>query len=184
MFARLLERIALALDAARLPYMVIGGQAVLLYGEPRLTKDIDVTVGVDLDRLTDVVAAASAASLRPLVDPPTFTRQTMVLPCQDDDSGIRADFIFSFSPYEQQAIREARSVRVMSTEVRFARLEDLLIHKIVAGRPRDLEDVKSVLLKNRGADLAYVRRWLGEFSSSLGLPFLETFERLRDSLDA
>jgi len=25
--------------------MVIGGQAVLLYGEPRLTKDIDITLG-------------------------------------------------------------------------------------------------------------------------------------------
>jgi hypothetical protein len=25
--------------------MIIGGQAVLLYGEPRLTKDIDITLG-------------------------------------------------------------------------------------------------------------------------------------------
>jgi hypothetical protein len=31
--------------------MVTGGQAVLLYGEPRLTKDIDVTLGVDTDHL-------------------------------------------------------------------------------------------------------------------------------------
>ena len=32
MFERLLERIAKVLDAAAIPYMVIGGQAVLLYG--------------------------------------------------------------------------------------------------------------------------------------------------------
>ncbi len=31
---------------AAIPYMVIGEQAVLLYGEPHLTKDIDITVGI------------------------------------------------------------------------------------------------------------------------------------------
>ncbi|GAH87084.1 unnamed protein product, partial [marine sediment metagenome] len=30
--------------------MIIGGQAVLLYGEPRLTRDIDVTLGDDIDK--------------------------------------------------------------------------------------------------------------------------------------
>ncbi|MGB3565055.1 MAG: hypothetical protein WBH85_09195 [Thermoanaerobaculia bacterium] len=50
MFGSLLERIALALDNADLPYMVIGGQAVLLHGEPRLTRDIDITVAADLGR--------------------------------------------------------------------------------------------------------------------------------------
>ena len=40
MFGNLLEKVALALDSERLPYMVIGGQAVLLHGEPRLTKDV------------------------------------------------------------------------------------------------------------------------------------------------
>lgn len=29
--------------------MIIGGQAVLLYGEPRLTKDLDVTLGIGLE---------------------------------------------------------------------------------------------------------------------------------------
>ncbi|MDI3467220.1 MAG: hypothetical protein OJF50_006041 [Nitrospira sp.] len=47
MFTRLLERLATALDLAKIPYMIIGGQAVLLYGEPRLTRDIDVTLGID-----------------------------------------------------------------------------------------------------------------------------------------
>jgi hypothetical protein len=56
MFGPLLERIAIALDGAGIPYMIIGGQAVLLYGEPRLTKDIDITIGAGPDRLTAVHA--------------------------------------------------------------------------------------------------------------------------------
>ncbi len=43
MFEHLLAKIATALNKAEIPYMVIGGQAVLLYGEPRLTKGIDIT---------------------------------------------------------------------------------------------------------------------------------------------
>lgn len=38
---RLIKRIAKVLDKEKIPYMIIGGQAVLIYGELRLTKDID-----------------------------------------------------------------------------------------------------------------------------------------------
>jgi hypothetical protein len=41
MFAALLERVARKLEDLDVPYVVIGGQAVLLYGEPRLTRDIN-----------------------------------------------------------------------------------------------------------------------------------------------
>jgi hypothetical protein len=34
--------------------MVIGGQAVLLYGEPRLTKDIDITLGEGIESLEKI----------------------------------------------------------------------------------------------------------------------------------
>jgi hypothetical protein len=80
MFESLLERIALTLEQAHIPYMIIGGQAVLLYGEPRLTKDIDVTLGIDLTRLSELVAVAKSIELKPLADPEEFTRKTMVLP--------------------------------------------------------------------------------------------------------
>jgi hypothetical protein len=38
--------------------MVIGGQAVLIYGEPRLTRDIDITLGASLERLAEMVIFA------------------------------------------------------------------------------------------------------------------------------
>jgi hypothetical protein len=178
MFEHLLETTAKALEHARLPYMVIGGQAVLLYGEPRLTKDIDITLGAGLDRLQDVLAAVRQIGLSVLVEPEQFTRQTMVLPCSHPASGIRVDFIFSFSPYEQQAIARSKSVAIGDAQVRFASVEDLIIHKIIAGRARDLEDVKSVLLKNPGVDAEYVRMWLQDFSSALGQDFVKSFDNI------
>jgi len=178
MFRELLEAIARALEEEAIPYIVIGGQAVLVYGEPRLTKDIDVTLGADLERLQDVLAAARRAGLSPLVDPEEFTRQTMVLPCSHPGTGIRVDLIFSHSTFEQQAIARANRVKIGVTDVCFASVEDLIIHKIIAGRPRDLEDVRCILLKNRQIDGKYVRRWLEEFASALGEPFAAVFDQI------
>ncbi|HYK87624.1 MAG TPA: hypothetical protein VE398_02565 [Acidobacteriota bacterium] len=104
----------------------------------------------------------------PLVDPDSFTRQTMVLPCADPASGIRVDLILSFSTFEQIAISRACQVRIGSTDVKFASLEDLIVHKIVAGRARDLEDVASILLKNPRADLVFVREWLDDLGAAVG----------------
>jgi len=176
MFEDLLERLSSALDAAGIPYMIIGGQAVLVHGEPRLTRDVDVTLAVDTDRLPDVVGAMTGAGLKPLVDPESFTRKTMVLPCADPGSGIRVDLIFSYSPYERRAIERAQSIRVGGSDVRFASVEDLVIHKVLAGRPRDIEDVVGVMRKNPQTDLAYIRSVLDEFATTTGEPLIDRLE--------
>jgi hypothetical protein len=53
-FKKLLGNVASALNRHCIPYMVIGGQAVLIYGEPRLTKDIDIALGIGTDGIEKV----------------------------------------------------------------------------------------------------------------------------------
>jgi predicted nucleotidyltransferase len=175
MFTALLEKIASALDRAGIPYMVIGGQAVLRYGEARLTKDIDLTLGVDVDRLGDVLAVARECGFEVLVDAETFVPKTMVLPCREPGSGIRLDLLFSHSAYEREAIDRAQPVRLGAAQVRFATVEDLIVHKMIAGRPRDLEDVRGVLLKNPGADRGQIEGVLREFGRAMDEPLVERF---------
>ncbi|MBI3813012.1 MAG: nucleotidyltransferase, partial [Nitrospinae bacterium] len=109
----------------------------------------------------------------------SFVKQTMVLPAIDEATGIRIDFIFSFTQYELEAIRRARKINIMGQEVAFASPEDLIVHKIFAGRPRDLEDVKSVIIKNKDVDINYIRNRLKEFDSfSDRKDFLKMFEEI------
>lgn len=179
MFQKLLAKIASRLDAEKIPYMIIGGQAVLLYGEPRLTKDIDITLGVGAAKKEKLLKISQKLGLKILVDnPDEFIISTMVLPVQDPDSGIRIDFIFSFSPYERLSIKRAKKIKINDVPVKFASLEDLVIHKIVAGRPRDLEDVKNVLLKNPSFDKAYMTKWLKDFDAALDKNFTELFRKI------
>ena len=156
--------------------MVIGGQAVLLYGEPRLTRDIDITLGVTTEKLDQLLEMIEAVQLKSLVDPHDFTLRTMVLPCESLENHILVDFIFSFSPYERQAMERVRPVEIEGVNVKFASVEDLVIHKVFAGRARDIEDVKTVLIKNPKMDLPYIRHWLNELSTATGESFTDRFE--------
>ncbi len=183
MFERLLKKIAIQLKKGTIPYMVIGGQAVLLYGEPRLTRDIDIALGIGVNGLDKVKKIIKAIGLKILVKKEKeFVEQNMVLPTLDKKSGIRVDFIFSFSPYEKQAIERGKDIKLGRTLVQFASLEDLVIHKVIAGRARDLEDVKSILLKNPKYDLVYIEKWLEEFDKSLGDRFLKIFGEIKKGL--
>ena len=95
MFQKLLARVANELSNLRIPYIVIGGQAVLLYGEPRLTKDIDITLGIGIDGLERIMNVVAKVPLSVLVNnPEDFVQKTMVLPTRDEKSGIRVDLIF------------------------------------------------------------------------------------------
>jgi len=159
--------------------MVIGGQAVLLYGEPRLTKDIDITLGVGVDHLDTMKAIVDRLGLKYLTDHvDDFVKETMVLPVNDQKSGIRIDFIFSFSPYESQAIGRAKNISFGRTQVKFASLEDVIIHKMIAERPRDIEDVQSIILKNPGYDSRYIEKWLSQFDFALDKKYRESFAEL------
>jgi predicted nucleotidyltransferase len=183
MLSELLEKVAQGLDARGVPYMVIGGQAVLVYGEPRMTRDIDVTLGVGPEGLAKVEDLVANLSLKMLPERPAeFVRERMVLPCKDENSGFRIDFIFSFTPYERQAIERARGIPIGASTVRFASPEDIVIHKLVAGRPRDLDDVRSILLKNATVDRAYIEHWLRQFDQALGRGTLESFRALQNSI--
>ena len=70
MIAALIKRLVQHLDRRKVPYMIIGGQAVLLYGRPRLTRDIDITLGVDTDHFATIDELCKDADLRILVDNP------------------------------------------------------------------------------------------------------------------
>jgi hypothetical protein len=167
MFKELLAKLGQGLNDRNIPYMIIGGQAVILYGEPRLTRDIDITLGIGKEGLPEILSLCTALSLKPIPDNiDAFIEKTMVLPTIDEAKGVRVDFIFSFTPYERGAIGRSKKILLNDISVNFAAPEDVIIHKIFAHRPRDLEDARMILLKNPDIDLGYITRWLSEFDAS------------------
>ncbi|MBI4542090.1 MAG: nucleotidyl transferase AbiEii/AbiGii toxin family protein [Gemmatimonadetes bacterium] len=184
-FAAFIARLAQELTARRLPFMLIGGQAVLLHGRPRLTEDIDVTLGVDPSGLPLVREVCRALQLEPLPDEvEKFVRETFVLPARHAETAIRVDFVFSTTPYERQAIERAVKVPVAGIPVPFATAEDLIIHKLFAGRAQDWEDTLSVVRrKGHELDWGYLDRWARDFAGVAGREELpQRLEALREEV--
>ena len=183
MFEETIIKIANFLSDLSIPYMIIGGQAVLLYGEPRLTRDIDITLGIDIDKLELILKNLLLYNLKPLPENPSeFVNKTYVLPAEDSDLNIRVDFIFTQTPYERQAINRANKVIIKDKVINFASVEDLLVHKIFAGRARDIEDARIIYLKNPDINIKYIEKWLKEFDVALeGKNFLLEFKKLIES---
>jgi hypothetical protein len=160
-----LASVAAALDRHRIPYMLIGGYAVGIHGSPRFTQDIDITLGVDTDAYAPVLSALVDRFI-PLPDAPRdFTLKTNVLPLKDKATGIRVDLIFSFLEFEKAAIESAESIDLDGQPVKIISPTHLIIYKLLAGRPRDVEDAQNVFLCNRDTiDTSFIQQSLDELA--------------------
>lgn len=76
-------------------------------------------------------------------------------------------------------MQRTKKVRIKGCFVKFASPEDVIIHKLFAGRPVDLEDVRNILLKRKARlNIPYIKRWLSKFGESERKKSLNDFNRL------
>ena len=175
--AETLRVLARVLDGQRLRWFVFGAQAVAVRGAPRATQDIDVTVGVERKRLRALVEALESEGLRhryPELSDELLARGA-VLPLSHP-SGMEVDLVLAGSGFEAAALDRATRVAIDGVEVPVARVTDLAVMKVLAGRGKDLDDLRSLLASGE-VDLAEARNLLGQFEEALGqsdlLPCLE-----------
>jgi predicted nucleotidyltransferase len=165
----LAELVAL-FDAARVRYMLIGGLANIVWGQPRATIDIDVTVWIADPEIPAFVDRTQNV-FRVLVEKPlAFIAETRVLPMATA-SGIRIDVIFGLLPFEREAIERAREVQLAGTRVRVCTPEDLVLMKIVSDRERDIGDAREIVrLRLAELDRNYLEPRINELSELLVRP--------------
>lgn len=179
-----LSALAAVLDGTGTRWYVFGAQAVVVYGRPRLTADLDVTVDVRLESWQELEAPLLEAGFSPRVDDlQAFVGRTRVLPLAHDPSGIPVDLVLA-GPVglEQEFLDRVRRVDLGGIRVPLISPEDLVVTKILAGRPKDLEDVRGILREQGGGiDLDRVRDLLARLEEALDrrdlLPELETLHR-------
>ena len=140
------------LTESKIPHMVIGGFAVTVWGEPRFTRDLDITVSVPSERFSHAIGEICHRFASLASEPLKFVTDTRVLPIMVES--VPVDLIFAALPYEEDAIARARPVKVSNGTVPICSPEDLVLHKIVSHRPRDHEDIEGVF-RYRHSELDY-----------------------------
>lgn len=169
------------MDAASVPWMFIGGLAVIALGVPRFTADIDMTVLAAGTELPQLVAFLDRHAIVPRIpDSLEFARRNMVLLVHHRPTRIPLDVSMAWLPFEEEAIRESHQIKYAGMSVRVPRPEDLIIYKLVASRPKDVDDVRKLLALYRGhVSLTRIRSVLEEFCAALeDTRQLEVFENL------
>jgi hypothetical protein len=131
----------------RVRWYVFGAQAVIATGVIRTTDDIDVTVEEPATGAASLLATLEAAGfvLRPVGNPATFIAATRVVPVKHVRTGIPVDVILAGPGIEEEMFSRVQMRAVGRTRVPFVDTADLIALKMLAGRPKDVEDVRSIV---------------------------------------
>jgi hypothetical protein len=177
--SRLLRDLALILERFGDRWYLFGAQAVVIWGRPRMTADVDVTAFLDPDEIEAFVVAMeqSSFSLR-VPDPQDFVRKTRVLPFLHAATGLPLDVVLGGPGPEEEFANAARRIEIGGTKIPVIAPEDLVVTKILAGRPKDLDDVEGILTAQRDIlDLERIRSLLHALETALSQSDLSpTFE--------
>jgi len=132
-------------------FCFIGGLSVQHWGEPRLTRDVDVTILTGFGAEQDFVSAILKSYKARRHDAEEFALQHRVL-LVESSSGIGLDISLGALPFEEQMVSRAANVEFLpGIQLRLCSPEDLIVLKSFANREQDWLDVASVVVR-QGSD--------------------------------
>ena len=164
-----LHGIAAAMRVAGARWYLFGAQAAILWGSPRLSADVDVTVQLDRDAITNLIDAMHGQGFDLMIGDAEFIERTRVLPFVHRSTRMPVDVVIAGPGLEEEFLNRAIGVALRDESIPVISPDDLIITKILAGRPKDIEDVRAVIRARRDdIDLLRVRSLLRLLEEALG----------------
>lgn len=169
----LLRAIVAILDAAEVPYMVVGSFASTAHGEPRSTQDLDLVIDPSSAQLDQVLAALSPDAY--YVDPDVARealRTRSMFNVIEIATAWKIDLVIRKSrPFSLEEMRRRQITKILDMNVATATAEDTIIAKLEwasqGASDRQLEDVAGILrVCGPALDVAYIERWVRELGLS------------------
>ncbi len=171
------------LEAEKIPFVVIGGIAAALQGEPRGTEDVDLMVTLPSSQVYRFAERAREAGWD--IEPEHAETQWLFSGfvrfwLGPKGNQVAADLMASNSDYLKEVAWRAQPARFCGLKIPVATAEDMLIFKLAAWRAKDLVAIRGILVRRKNdLDLAYVRKWVAWFSAKH-----PTFREMPERLDA
>lgn len=166
-------KVAARLQAAGVPFLFVGSFSSNYHGIPRSTKDVDIVVQTPAGGIHDM-AAVLGDDFVP-VDQFRFETNTGTI-CQEfavRDAEVRVElFTLSDDEHDQARFARRKAGQFLGQTAFFPTPEDVIVWKLRWARPKDLEDVKGVILvqeAERGLDWSYIRDWCAKHRTTTRL---------------
>lgn len=170
-----------ALEAEGIAHAFIGALPVLAWGRVRATTDLDLVVMVaddDWHRLREALTGLGITQRRQVgpSDRADSLPDIAVL-YSAGDPGVRIDLFIAKTDFERVVVGTAREAPVFGALVRLARPEASIVYKLLAYRPREIDDVESIFESRRVAGENLDWTFLEDWSEAWGIS--ERLERYR-----
>lgn len=156
---KVLIRLESDLRVLRLRWALIGGLAVSARAEPRTTRDLDAAIAVGGDREAERISADLHArgyiydSMLENQDTGRLATVRLLAP-GERPGGTIVDLLFASSGVESEVVDAAEPIEVMpGLAVPVATVGHLLALKILAARPKDLEDIETLMTVATSVDI-------------------------------
>jgi hypothetical protein len=170
------------LAEAGIPSAAIGGVATGVWGEPRLTRDVDLKILLTRESRQQLLDLLATDYLPLYPNPDEQLRRNGVMFVRDS-FGTRIDLLLADTDYDDSLIARAREIELLpGRKGRVCSPEDLVVLKLIASRPIDMKDAESVI-QRQGEKLGetYILEWLTKFEKMLDdSTFLREYTRMRD----
>lgn len=164
-FEKTLKKIAKILQELKIPYLVTGGVAVVAWGRPRFTADIDVVIELKREKVKQLVQTLIKEGYIDEGVVNEALKYQSEFNFIDQEAGIKVDFwILKQDDFDQSRLKRRIAKKVLNQNVYFISPEDLILMKLLwhqqSQSTRQLEDIQSitVILKDK-LDFAYLRKW-------------------------
>lgn len=166
-FADVLRGLAGAFAELGADYYVFGAQAALVHGAARLTADVDVTVRMEPEDPQRLVAVLRAHGFAARIADPDFIARARVLPLLHEPTGVNADVVLAGPGIEELFLQRAEARSIDGVLVKVACAEDVIVMKLLAGRPKDLQDIEAIVTSNAGLAIDQVQETLSLLETAL-----------------
>lgn len=151
-----------------------------LHGFPRTTADVDITVDLGTLQPKAFVAALARAGFIARFDDDVFLASTHVVPVTHAPTGMPMDLVLAGPGLEQLFLERAELAVFAGKQIPVISPEHLIVTKVLAGRSRDIEDVRE-LLAMRELDHAEIEELLRQLEVAIDdSELLATYRRLRE----
>lgn len=159
----------------------IGGIAVQRWSEPRVTRDIDLTLITGFGAEEAFVDALLAEYPARVQHAREFALERRVLLLRSL-GGVGIDISLGALPFEERLVSRASPFSFgPGLEIRTCSAEDLIVLKLFASRALDVRDAEGVVIRNKNQlDWRYIEQQLGPLVEAKDEPaILDTLARLR-----
>jgi hypothetical protein len=167
-------------------FCIIGGLAVVRWGRPRATQDVDITLLTGFGGEELYVEALLSRFEPRVADAAAFALQNGVL-LASASNGVPVDVALGGLPFEEGVVRRATPFEFApDVSLITCSAEDLVVLKAFAGRGQDWVDVEGVVIRQTGAlDWDYIIEQLEPLCELKGEPeILHRLEQLRKAAGA